>query len=94
MGPPVNHGVFLVPGRIPIPVESRSRTRIFRVLGEFFAIRFKELNTYSGRLTRWFTTVSGRFAESELDAAQDGLIPDCIAGSIEMDAIRRSGNGD
>jgi hypothetical protein len=59
-------------------------------LGEFFAIRFKELNTYSGRLTRWFTTVSGGFAKSGPDAAQDSLIPDGIAGRIEMDAIRQS----
>jgi hypothetical protein len=88
MGPAVNHGVFLVPGRIPAPVGGRSRTRVFNVLGEFFAIRFKELNTYSGCLTRWFTTVSGGFAVSGPDTAQDGLIRDGMAGGIEIDAIR------
>jgi hypothetical protein len=56
MGPPVNHGAFLFPGRIPIPVGSRPGTRMsFSVLGDFFADRFKELNTYSGCLTRCIT---------------------------------------
>jgi hypothetical protein len=29
-----------------------------------------------------------RFAESGLDTAQDGLIPDDMVGGIEIDAIR------
>ena len=39
-------------------------TRVFSVLGEFFAIRFKELNTYSGRLTRCIATVFGRICDA------------------------------
>jgi hypothetical protein len=41
--------------------EAVKNTRVFSVLGEFFAIRFKELNTYSDLITRYITRRIGQF---------------------------------
>src|SRR5882757_6716458 len=40
--------------------EPVKNTPVFSVLGEFFSTRFKELNTYSGWLTRCIATVFAR----------------------------------
>jgi hypothetical protein len=82
MGPPVNHGAFFVPWAHPdTDGEPVKNARVFSVLGEFFAIRFKELNTYSGRLTRCIAIVLAGFAQrggmgsaARLIAAQCALV--------------------
>src|SRR5207302_11383213 len=65
----------------------RPGARGFSVLSEFVANRFEELNNYSGDLTIQIEVISGGFAERSLDPLQNGLIPDLIAGRVEMDAI-------
>jgi hypothetical protein len=42
---------------------------VFSVLSEFFAKRFKELNTYSDRLTRCIAMVFGRIAQRGMGSA-------------------------
>jgi hypothetical protein len=67
----------------------RPGARVFSVLSEFVTHRFEELNNYSRGLTIQIEVISGGFAERSLDPLQHGLIPDLIAGRVEMDAIER-----
>jgi hypothetical protein len=56
MGPPVNHGAFLIPARSG-PDWSGRTARIFSVLSD--RDRFEEVNTYSDCLTRHFNDSLG-----------------------------------
>src|ERR1700730_14403233 len=47
MGPPIDHGAFLVPAR----PEPRSEKRAFNLFSRSGTNRFEELNNYSGQLT-------------------------------------------
>jgi len=76
LGPPVNHGAFFRPRAHP-DTEWRAgqkNTRVF-MFGEFLATRFKELNTYSGRLTRCIATVFVGFATARHGFGRRMIIP-------------------
>jgi hypothetical protein len=52
MGPPIDHGAFLVPARASRPFRVSRKARVFNVLSDFDTNRFEELNNYSGLMTR------------------------------------------
>src|SRR6266481_8885729 len=53
----------------------------------FVTNRCEGLNTYSGRMTSDKAISSSRFTKHRLDPLQHRLVPDVVAGRVQMDAI-------